>query len=148
MHHGDLPHRNPEQQGLELLPTERLWRSEQAVHALDDSGVGREHGGDVRGPLQVKHPGDVEQSEAGVVQTYTVQETGQDLLQLQPAREVGSWPGSNDFFLVWSKTWKCNFLHLEMTVMPAWRFSLVWRTLWATWAQQQEERERRSLVER
>ena len=55
--------------------------------------MGGEHGGDITGPLQVKHPGDVEEGEAGVVQTKTGQETGQDLLQLQPACQIGSRPG-------------------------------------------------------
>ena len=48
------------------------------------------------GPLQLDgktHPGDVEQGEAGIVETKTGQETEQDLLQLQPACQVGSRPG-------------------------------------------------------
>ena len=55
--------------------------------------MGGEHGGDVAGPLHVKHARDVEQGQAGVVLTKTVQETGQDLLQLQSAGQVGSRPG-------------------------------------------------------
>ena len=85
--------------------------------------MGGEHGGDITGPLQVEDWRDVDQGEAGVVQTETVEETGQDLLQLQPAGEVGGWPvGGVRVIGVSRSTTQCHNVELE-------KWSLFSRTL-------------------